>query len=373
MTEPSSSSSSEQSVQQSDFEKIAQMVSSEFQVGNALVEHNVPTFYLKQPQETKQSFLNFLKALKPTGLTAILRRIDGNVVLRVVPKPPVKSSNILINWLLLFATVGTTFVTGYLMFGEFLNPIIGGATFSVAIMAILGSHEMSHKLTANRKGIDATPPYFIPGPPSYGPLLGMGTFGAVIMQKSLPPNRDALFDVGASGPIIGFIVAAVATVIGIPFSPYVWMPKDAATLPIPLLFTVIGSFLSPFGAIPPYPASALPGDYLLGISLHPVVFAGWVGMIVTMLNILPAAMLDGGHVSRAVFGEKTARLLTWLSIIYLVFTGFWPMAFFVLFISMSRHPGPLDEVSALSTERKVLSVLLVVILVLCSFPPQLLF
>ena len=84
-------------------------------------------------------------------------------------------------------------------------------------------------------------------------------------------------------------------------------------------------------------------------------------------------LLDGGHVARAVFGEKTARLLTWLSIIYLVFTGFWPMAFFVLFISMSRHPGPLDEVSALSTGRKVLSVFLVVILVLCSFPPQLLF
>ena len=76
-------------------------------------------------------------------------------------------------------------------------------------MAVLGTHEMGHKITANKKGIATTPPYFIPGPPP------LGTFGGVIMQKSLPPNKDALFDVGADGPIAGFIIATIVSIIGL--------------------------------------------------------------------------------------------------------------------------------------------------------------
>jgi len=357
MTEPSSSSDDAQFVQQSDFEKIAQMVPAEFQVENALVEHNIPTFYLKQPQETKQAFLRFLKNLEPMNLIALLRRADGRIVLRVLPKPPVKKSNVLVNWLLFFATIATTFVTGYMLSGGITDPYIGGATFTVAIMAVLGMHEMSHKLSANKHKVEATPPYFIPGPPAFSGFLGIGTFGAVIMQKSLPPNRDALFDVGSSGPIIGFILAFIVSLVGLWFSPIFPAKGDEGFLASPLIFELFALFVI---RIPQ-------GHYML---LHPVAFAGWVGMVITMLNLLPAAMLDGGHVTRAVFGEKTASMLTWLSIIYLVLTGFWPMAFFVLFISRSRHPGPLDEVSSLSTKRKALSVFLVVILVLCSMPPQ---
>jgi membrane-associated protease RseP (regulator of RpoE activity) len=102
--------------------------------------------------------------------------------------------------------------------------------------------------------------------------------------------------------------------------------------------------------------------------LHPVAFAGWVGMVVTMLNLLPAAMLDGGHVARSLVGEKTRSILTFLSILLLILVGFWPMAFFVLFISMYKHPGPLDDVSSLSASRKLLTIVLIVIFVLCSFP-----
>jgi membrane-associated protease RseP (regulator of RpoE activity) len=360
MTESSTSPPGEPFVQQSDFEKISQMVSVEFQVENALIELNIPTFYLKQPEETKQSFLRLLNNLEPMNLIAFLRRIDGKVVLKVVPKPPVKKSNVLVNWVLFFATIATTFVTGYLLSGGITDSYVGGAAFTVAIMAVLGMHEMSHKLSANKHKIEATPPYFIPGPPAFAGFLGIGTFGAVIVQKSLPPNRDALYDVGSSGPMIGFVIALIVSIIGLKLSPLLPATGDESFLPVPLIFELFAMFLV-----------KIPSNYVL--ALHPVAFAGWVGMVVTMLNLLPAAMLDGGHVARAVFGEKTASILTWLSIIYLVFSGFWPMAFFVLFISRSRHPGSLDEVSALSTGRKILSVLLVVILVLCSFPPQPLF
>ena len=352
-------------IQQTDFERITTFVSAEFQTEEALIDHNVPTFYLKQPQETKQAFLRLLKNLKTMNLTAVLKRKDGKVMLKTIPKPPVKPSNILVNWLLFFVTIGTTFLTGYILSSELTDPLIGGAAFTIAIMAILGMHEMGHKLTADREGIEATPPYFIPGPPPIGGVfVGIGTFGALIMQKSLPPNKDALFDVGASGPIVGFIVTIIATIVGIPFSIYDWVPKGSPTLPVPALFRLVAPFLlPPFEMAPPSPGL----EYVSVVILHPVAFAGWIGMVVTMLNLLPAAMLDGGHVARCLAGEKTRAVLTILSVLLLVLTDFWPMAILVLFLSSYKHPGPLDDVSDLSTGRKLLSILLIAVFVL-SFP-----
>jgi len=353
---------SDQYIPQIDFEKLTTIVSAEFQVEEALIEHNVPTYYLEQPQETKQAFLRLLKNLETMNLIAFLRRKDERIVLKIVPKPPVKPSNILINWVLFFATIVTTFITGYMLSlglveeGAMSNPFVGGATFTIAIMAVLGMHEMGHKLTADKKGIEATPPYFIPGPPSFLGFLGIGTFGAVIMQKSLPPNKDALLDVGANGPIVGFILAVIVSIVGLLFSPiYPIPPEPMGFLPAPLIFELFAIFVV-----------RLPQDHY--ILLHPVAFAGWVGMIVTMLNLLPAAMLDGGHVARSLIGEKARSILTFLSILLLILEGFWPMAFFVLFMSMYKHPGPLDDVSSLSASRKLLTIVLIAIFVLCSFP-----
>jgi membrane-associated protease RseP (regulator of RpoE activity) len=339
---------------QMEFEKLKEIVSQHFQIEEALMEHNIPTFYLKQPQETKQAFLKLLKSLELLNLVAYLRRFDGKIVLRIFPKPPSKPSNILVNWLLLFATIGTTFVSGYLLSEGFSDPLIGGATFTVAIMAVLGMHEMGHKLTADREGIEATPPYFIPGPPPWG------TFGAVIMQKSLPPNKDSLFDIGASGPIFGFLVAIVATVVGLPYSSYDWVRENTPTLPVPIFFRLVARFL-----LPPPPANGYKPGYMLVVMLHPVALAGWIGFFVTMLNLLPAAMLDGGHIARSFFSERVRSALTVLSIIFLAVVS-WPMALFVLFLSMFRHPGPLDDVSGLSRSRKILFVVLVVVFVLSS-------
>ncbi|MBS7632175.1 site-2 protease family protein [Candidatus Bathyarchaeota archaeon] len=364
---------------QTEFNKVSSVVEAEFQVEESTLINGVPTYYLKQPQETKQAFLRLLENLDKLGLIAFLRRSGDRIVLRIAPKPPVKPSNVLINWLLFFATIATTFVTGYFLSEEFVesgalpSPIVGGVAFSVAIMAVLGVHEMGHKLTADKSGIEATPPYFIPGPPPVFGIFGIGTFGAVIMQKSLPRNRDALFDVGASGPLTGFFLATITFIIGIFMSAYTWIPAGSATLPAPLLFTLVGDFVQPLGAVPPYPSSAAPGAYFLGIHLHPIAFAGWVGMIVTMLNLLPAAMLDGGHIARSLVGETARLVLTGLSIAFLFLGGFVPMALFVLFMAMYRHPGPLDDVSALSRSRKVLSVVLVAVFVLSSYIHYLVF
>jgi len=345
--------------QQADFEKITQLVASEFQIQEALMEHGTPTYYLTWPQETKQAFLRLLKNLEEMKLIAFLRKVDGRIVLKVVLKPPVKPSNPRTNWLLLLATVATTFITGYIGFPETgINPIVSGAIFSAAILMVLGIHEMGHKLTANKKKIEATSPYFIPGPPP------LGTLGAVIMQKSLPRNRDALFDVGANGPLAGFIVALVFSAIGLMLLIPSPTPPDANTLNLmPASWILLSRVFSGLNLLPHAP----PNGVLL---LHPITWAGWAGMVVTMLNLLPAAMLDGGHVARSsTASDKQRFILTFASvaILLLVGTEFVIMAFLIVFMSMFKHPGPLDDVSSLSRNRKLLTAALIAVFIL-SFP-----
>jgi len=341
---------------QADFERITAIVATEFQVDESMLEHGVPTYYLKQPQETKQPFLNLLKKLEEINFIAVLRRVDGRIVLKVIPKPATKRSNILVNLLLFLATIATTFVTGYFLAEGLTDPFLGGAAFTVAILAVIGTHEMGHKLTADKKRVKATLPYFIPGPPPFG------TFGAVIMQKDLPANKDALFDIGSSGPIAGFIIATIVMAIGMTLAiPAPPPPEGYTILPTPLISFILGYLLWPFGLLPPTPSN---GQLLF---MHPVEFAGWVGMVVTMLNLLPVAMLDGGHVARSLAGEKVRAVLSIASIALLIWEGFWAMAIFVLFLAMQRHPGPLDDVSSLSRGKKILTFILVLVFLL-SFP-----
>jgi membrane-associated protease RseP (regulator of RpoE activity) len=359
MSELPSDAVEAESVQQKDFEKITPLVAAEFQIEEAVVDQGTPTYYLGWPQETKQAFLRLLKRLEEIGLVAFLRKVNGRTVLTVVSKPTVKPSNPRTNLILLIATVATTFVTGYIGFPETgINPFITGAIFSAAILLILGVHEMGHKITANKKKIDATSPYFIPGPPP------LGTLGAVIMQKSLPPNRDALFDVGANGPIAGFIIALLCSAIGMTLLIPTTMAADGGLNLIPVSWLLLLPALSGLHLIPPLTGTNN------GWALHPLLWAGWAGMVVTMLNLLPAAMLDGGHVARSTLtGDKPRLVLTFASVALLLFTGteFFIMAFLIVFMAMFKHPGPLDDVSSLSRNRKLTTVLLLAVFIL-SFP-----
>jgi membrane-associated protease RseP (regulator of RpoE activity) len=363
MSELPSDAIDAQSFQQTDFVKITPLVTAEFQIEEALMDQGTPTYYLVWPQETKQAFLRLLKHLEEMRLIAYLRKVDSRVVLTVVPKPPVKPSNPRTNLILLVATIATTFVTGYIGFPETgINPFINGAIFSAAILLVLGIHEMGHKITANKKKIDATLPYFIPGPPP------LGTLGAVIMQKSLPPNRDALFDVGANGPIAGFVIALICSAVGMTLLIPTTMPADGGGLNLfPVSWLLLLPALSSLNLIPPLTGANN------GWALHPLLWAGWAGMVVTMLNLLPAAMLDGGHVARSTLaGNKPRLVLTFASVALLLFTGteFIIMAFLIVFMAMFKHPGPLDDVSSLSNKRKLLTAVLVAVFTL-SFPIRL--
>lgn len=358
MSDVSSNDSSTQPLDEvTQFEQLRTTVEQEFEVEDSFVEYNIPTFHVKLRQDSKTAFLRLIKRLDPLGFIPVLRKRNGKTVLQVTQKPPMKPSRPIINIALFFATVGTVLIAGYFQ----SQDVIGTVTFAAAIIAILGSHEMGHKLAADKHHVEATYPYFIPGPPP------IGTFGAVIQQKSLPPNRDALFDIGSTGPIVGFLVAIAVTIIGLPLSSYAWIPEGGFTLPAPLLFSLIGLAFPPLGAVPPQTES------VLVILLHPVAFAGWVGMIITVLNLIPVGMFDGGHVARTFFGKRTRSIISYLAIITLLILGlliweaFIIWAIIAIFFSSMRHPGPLDDTSKVTTWRKLTALGIATIFFL-SFP-----
>jgi len=331
------------------FEQVQVMVEAEFDVEESFVDHTIPTFHVRYREDSKEAFLRLMKRLESLELLPILRQKEEKVVIQVLQKPPTKPSQNIVNIALFFATLGTVFISGYYQSAD----ILGALLFTGAIMAILGSHEMGHKLLADKHDVEATYPYFIPGIPP------IGTFGALIRQKALPPNRDALFDIGFTGPITGFIIAAIVTIIGIQLSVRVPLEPDALYIPVPLLFQFIVTLFPPSGT----------GG---AIQLHPVAFAGWVGMVVTMLNLVPSGMFDGGHVARSLMGSKAHQIISYLGIALLVVI-WWPMAILALFFSAAKHPGPLDDVSKLTNSRKLGAIGLVAVFILSVVPMGLAF
>ncbi|MFQ6086509.1 MAG: site-2 protease family protein [Candidatus Bathyarchaeia archaeon] len=327
------------------FEQIRIMVESEFDVEEGFVERGVPTFYVRMREDSKEAFLRLIQHMDSVGLIPVLRRREEKIVLRAIPKPSTKPSRNIINIGLFFATLGTVFLSGYLPSLDIVDALM----FTGAIMAILGSHEMGHKLLADKHAVEATYPYFIPGLPP------IGTFGAVIQQKSLPPNKDALFDLGFAGPVAGFIVSIIVALIGVQLSIVTSeLPQGATEIGVPLLFQFILMSFPPGGT----------GKWIL---FHPVAFAGWVGMVVTMLNLVPVGMFDGGHVARSLVGKRAHQILSYLGIILLVIIWY-PMAFLALFFSFYQHPGPLDDVSKPTTLRKLAGLGLIAVFILCVVP-----
>ena len=327
--------------------EVETIVSRHFEVADFYLTESRMEFEVSAP-DTKNSFAGLLHALKPKGYMAALRERGGELRLFVARSPRVKEENVLMNILLLFATLASTFLVGYFtIFDE--NALYAGL-FSATIMLILGAHELGHKIAAWRHDVASTMPYFIPAP------IGLGTFGAFIKIKNPIPTKEALVEMGASGPLFGFIVALPITLVGLRFSRP--DPEGTSLLITPLLFAILQ--LLTFGHIP------------AGLKLNPLAFAGWVVMVVTMFNLMPAGQLDGGHVARGLLGaERHYKLSRTLSLV-LILIGFinplfliWGLFTFILF--RGYHMGALDDVSELSRRQKFLAASTFVIFLLC-FP-----
>ncbi len=233
---------------------------------------------------------------------------------------------------------------------------VGGLTYSIPLMAILFSHEMGHYLTARKYGLVVTPPYFIPAPTL------IGTFGAFIRIKSPFFGKRELFDVGISGPIAGFIVAVPVLITGLFLSRIIMVspaPGSFINFGQPVLYTLLEPVFFPH-----VPAG---GDVLL----HPTAFAGWIGMLVTSLNLLPVGQLDGGHIAYAVFGKKANRisfsLIGALAVLSYFYEG-WLLWIGLLLILGLRHPALPYASEELDPTRKKLAILAILIFILSFMP-----
>lgn len=260
-------------------------------------------------------------------------------------------------------TVFTTLLAGsYQEGGDPLHrpaDLVKGIPFSFTLMSILLVHEMGHYVTSKYYGVKTTLPYFIPGP--WAPF-GIGTFGAFIRMRSPILRKNALLDIGAAGPIAGFIVSIVAVAVGLYSSKIVEMEDGNALLRLgdPLMFNFLAYFL---GKIPP-------AGY--DVALNSVAFAGWFGLFVTSLNLLPIGQLDGGHIAYALLGRQQ-RFLSIGMVVVLVILGAtgWPgwyvWAVLTSFLGL-RHPPIMDEEVPLDLKHRLIGWGSIVLFIVTFMP-----
>jgi membrane-associated protease RseP (regulator of RpoE activity) len=298
--------------------------------------------------------------LSSLGFSVDFDRNENQVVLHII-RPEYKSQEPFpwTNLILFLLTVFTTFAAGAMMKGEnfISNPllILNGWSFAVPLLLILLCHEFGHYIESKKSGIKVTLPYFIPGPTI------LGTFGAVIRSKSPFKNRKNLLDVGAAGPIAGFVVAVVMVILGLSYSQVVeTVPQGSITLGDSLIFKLL-SFLV---------LKDIPEGH--EVLLSPTAFAGWAGILVTMLNLLPIGQLDGGHIIYALLGkrQKTIALITVLVLIPLgvfLWPGWLVWVILILIIKLG-HPPTLNDQIPLDRKRRIIGWTAMFIFIL-SFTP----
>ena len=312
----------------------------------------------------------------PDRLTPLLREATGaEVRLALFPETKglvqqpivVEKPKWRVHLLLFLLTLLTTTWAGALHAGVNLlqepGRIAVGFPYSLGLMLILGAHELGHYFTARRHGIWVTPPYFIPAP------FALGTFGAFIRIKSLSPDRRATFDVAVAGPLAGLVFAIPALLIGLRQSRMVI--ESASPEVVHTGMQIGSSFLMAIMAKLALGASTLEGHQLI---LHPLAFAGWLGLLVTALNLLPIGQLDGGHIAHAMFGARRGHaisvggLMTLFALALFVWPGLMMWALVVWFIAGDRDAPPLNDVTPLNTGRRVLGWLVFVILAAILIP-----
>ena len=220
------------------------------------------------------------------------------------------------------------------------TSFLGGTTYAACILLILLCHEFGHYLMARYRAVDASLPYFIPMP--IGPF---GTMGAVIGMPPRQGNRRDIFDIGIAGPLAGLVPTLICLWIGIQHSRPVPMDHPAIQLAEPLLMQWMVAFLRP---------EALgPQQTLL---LHPVAFAGWAGLFVTTLNLLPVGQLDGGHILYGMFRKKSyplANAVLMVALVAIILNSWWQWTLMLALLVMvgPEHPPTADDTVPLGAGR----------------------
>jgi membrane-associated protease RseP (regulator of RpoE activity) len=260
-----------------------------------------------------------------------------------------------------------------------------GLPYATALLSILLAHEFGHYIAGRLHHTHVTLPYFIPLP-----IPPLGTMGAAIRMKEPPKNKRILLDIGLAGPVAGLVVAIPILIYGLSLSRVESLPNNLhglqfegnSILYLLAKYLVFGQWLPKpidFGGLPPllywiryfFTGSPAPLGGM-DVMISPIAWAGWVGLLVTSLNLIPAGQLDGGHMVYTLVGSKKAKtiwpfLLIGLFLLGFIWSGWWLWAVLVFFIGR-MYAEPLDQITSLNTGRKALAILALVIFVLVFMP-----
>lgn len=350
-------------------------VADVFATQDITVEHETPFVarlrgrLLTPSGEAYQSVSPRLRSL---GLTTLFRREDGHDVIRVIGGlVPEARARLWVAGILLLATVLAVLYTG-MGFGvedaSARPSLLSGWPFAAGLMAILLAHELGHYFVGRSLGVPMSLPYFIPMP-----LTIFGTMGAFIRMKGPAVNRKSLAVMAAAGPLAGLLVAIPVLLIGLSLSeirPEVLQAPEGMVIfkeGNSLLYQTLK--LLSFGRRLP-----VGGE---DVWLHPLAFAGWAGLFVTGLNLIPAGQLDGGHIIYALLGQR-ARVLTWVMLAVLVALDVvnyvlygqlsWSLLALLILILGRVHAAPLDDITELDGPHRALALLMMLVFILAFVP-----
>jgi len=264
---------------------------------------------------------------------------------------------------LFFLTFITTLIAGAMLNGvipwETPEKIYRGLPFSITLLLILLTHEFSHYFISRRHNVSVTLPYFIPAPSI------IGTFGAIIKMKPPILDRRSLIDIGASGPIGGFIVAVIAVIIGLHYSEIkhieeIHKMEGGISLGSSILFHLLTKI-----------ALHIESEKY-EIILHPIAFAGWIGLLVTSLNLLPIGQLDGGHIIYALFGEKHELIskgaIPILIVLGALYWSGWIIWAVLMLLLGYRHPPVVYPMIQVDKKRKIIGCISFIIFIITFTP-----
>lgn len=343
-------------------------------------------------EDSAQAYDQLAESLTPYNITPLFRIEDGGQVVYLAPKqadPP--KENIRTNIILFILTIFSVMLAGAQpegpiptdFWGQLITlgkSIFTGWPFALSLLGILLAHELGHYFMSRHHKTPATLPYFIPFP-----LSPLGTMGAAILMRGTPKNKRILFDIGVAGPIAGLVVAIPVLILGLSLSNLGTIDPNPngflegnSLLYLLAKFAVFGQFL---------PAPVEPQGILywlqyfftgrpvpfggLDVFIHPVAFAGWAGILVTSLNLIPAGTLDGGHVVFSLFGDKAKKAFPYivglLGVLGFFWSGWWLWAALLFWLGRV-NAQPLDQITSLDPARRLLAYIMILVFVLVFTP-----
>lgn len=342
--------------------------------------------------DSAEAYDQLAELLKPHGVMPIFRAEQGQHVIYLAAKQPDPPKERAITNVVLFVlTVFSVMLAGVnpegpppedpaALFPFLLRNIFTGAPFALSLLGILLAHELGHYFMSRYHKTPASLPYFIPFP--FSPL---GTMGAAILMRGVPKNKRILFDIGIAGPIAGLVVAIPVLFYGLSLSQLITLePNPNGFMEGNSLLYLFAKFVI-FGQLLPAPVEPqgflywvryffMGGPLPFGgtdVLIHPVAFAGWAGLLVTALNLIPAGTLDGGHVIYALFGEKARKafpvIVVLLGALGFFWSGWWIWAALLFWLGRV-HAQPLDQITALDLPRRVVAYAMIVVFFLLFIP-----